>query len=136
MSLVFVQISSSYYMSFFVFFFLMIRRPPRSTRTDTLFPYTTLFRSMGQVGAAMGIGQEGFRPLRGPLHRPAERAGGEHGQHLFGVDEDLHAEAAADIAGDDMQARWLDAEDLRQHVLLHPDALGRHIKREIGRAHV
>src|SRR3546814_9393617 len=31
----------------FFFFFLMIRRPPRSTRTDTLFPYTTLFRSMG-----------------------------------------------------------------------------------------
>src|SRR3546814_4754638 len=29
----------------FVIFFLMIRRPPRSTRTDTLFPYTTLFRS-------------------------------------------------------------------------------------------
>src|SRR3546814_13078758 len=28
-----------------VFFILMIRRPPRSTRTDTLFPYTTLFRS-------------------------------------------------------------------------------------------
>src|SRR3546814_17500966 len=27
------------------FFLLMIRRPPRSTRTDTLFPYTTLFRS-------------------------------------------------------------------------------------------
>src|SRR3546814_5384221 len=30
---------------FLIFFFLMIRRPPRSTRTDTLFPYTTLFRS-------------------------------------------------------------------------------------------
>src|SRR3546814_19646966 len=30
--------------SFFLFF--MIRRPPRSTRTDTLFPYTTLFRSI------------------------------------------------------------------------------------------
>src|SRR3546814_19629762 len=30
---------------YFFFFFLMIRRPPRSTRTDTLFPYTTLFRS-------------------------------------------------------------------------------------------
>src|SRR3546814_9088281 len=28
-----------------MFFFLRIRRPPRSTRTDTLFPYTTLFRS-------------------------------------------------------------------------------------------
>src|SRR3546814_18321384 len=31
--------------SLLFFFFLMIRRPPRSTRTDTLFPYTTLFRS-------------------------------------------------------------------------------------------
>src|SRR3546814_10198976 len=29
-----------------IFFFLMIRRPPESTRTDTLFPYTTLFRSL------------------------------------------------------------------------------------------
>src|SRR3546814_18515665 len=33
------------FLYFFFFFFLMIRRPPRSTRTDTLFPYTTLFRS-------------------------------------------------------------------------------------------
>src|SRR3546814_10433395 len=32
-------------LSLSLFFFLMIRRPPRSTRTDTLFPYTTLFRS-------------------------------------------------------------------------------------------
>src|SRR3546814_11958961 len=30
-----------------LFFFLMCRRPPRSTRTDTLFPYTTLFRAHG-----------------------------------------------------------------------------------------
>src|SRR3546814_13707912 len=30
-------------------FFLMIRRPPRSTRTDTLFPYTTLFRSIQHI---------------------------------------------------------------------------------------
>src|SRR3546814_3846039 len=34
------------------FFFLMIRRPPRSTRTDTLFPYTTLFRSNCAARAA------------------------------------------------------------------------------------
>src|SRR3546814_8647111 len=33
-------------------FFVMIRRPPRSTRTDTLFPYTTLFRSVGPVQLA------------------------------------------------------------------------------------
>src|SRR3546814_9942780 len=35
--------------SFLSFFLLMIRRPPRSTRTDTLFPYTTLFRSLHPV---------------------------------------------------------------------------------------
>src|SRR3546814_16259377 len=35
----------------FFFFFLMIRRPPRSTRTDTLFPYTTLFRSLVEHAA-------------------------------------------------------------------------------------
>src|SRR3546814_15401443 len=37
-----------------LFFFLMIRRPPRSTRTDTLVPYTTLFRALSRhlpVGA-------------------------------------------------------------------------------------
>src|SRR3546814_6638110 len=38
--------------TFFYFFFLMIRRPPRSTRTDTLFPYTTLFRSSNKNGFA------------------------------------------------------------------------------------
>src|SRR3546814_3946885 len=38
----------------------MIRRPPRSTRTDTLFPYTTLFRSRGVGGRlADGTGKEG-----------------------------------------------------------------------------
>src|SRR3546814_17202857 len=36
------------------FFFLMRRRPPRSTRTDTLFPYTTLFRSSLGVHSASG----------------------------------------------------------------------------------
>src|SRR3546814_3460179 len=35
--------------SSYVLFFLMIRRPPRSTRTDTLFPYTTLFRSSASL---------------------------------------------------------------------------------------
>src|SRR6056297_3989346 len=39
---------------FVCFFFLMIRRPPRSTRTDTLFPYTTLFRSL-KVGPQAGV---------------------------------------------------------------------------------
>src|SRR3546814_13916646 len=56
-----------YSMSLF-FFFLMRRRPPRSTRTDTLFPYTTLFRSHpGALKAAeafRGGGQFVKKPLR------------------------------------------------------------------------
>src|SRR3546814_4487055 len=43
-----------------LFFFLMIRRPPRSTRTDTLFPYTTLFRSPA--------GSRHRRPAAGTAH--------------------------------------------------------------------
>src|SRR3546814_15688456 len=39
------------------FFFLKIRRPPRSTRTDTLFPYTTLFRSGLVVAAVSRVSQ-------------------------------------------------------------------------------
>src|SRR3546814_4663311 len=39
----------------------MIRRPPRSTRTDTLFPYTTLFRSLSSNNATLDI-QPGDRP--------------------------------------------------------------------------
>src|SRR3546814_7806431 len=44
----------------------MIRRPPRSTRTDTLFPYTTLFRSYRQALPALcrRVGAEGDRPSR------------------------------------------------------------------------
>src|SRR3546814_17231091 len=44
-------------MRLWFFFFLMIRRPPRSTRTDTLFPYTTLFRSPVGVGVGVGVGE-------------------------------------------------------------------------------
>src|SRR3546814_19147391 len=56
-----------------VFLFLMIRRPPRTTRTDTLFPYTTLFRSTRgdeanltarlAFGAARFDDEIGTRPL-------------------------------------------------------------------------
>src|SRR3546814_4951777 len=75
---------------YLIFFFLMIRRPPRSTRTDTLFPYTTLFRSrtepspfwrdrrrQQQVRSRAGYLGElgvGFRPL--PQTPPPWRAGG------------------------------------------------------------
>src|SRR3546814_16974992 len=59
---------------YIIFFFLMKRRPPRSTRTDTLFPYTTLFRSIardlcraggsaGLPGFGLGDRQIGFGGL-------------------------------------------------------------------------
>src|SRR3546814_20162901 len=64
----------------FIFFFLMIRRPPRSTRTDTLFPYTTLFRSETIANAdrraAIGFGRVGRSSgtaERDHLHRLSER---------------------------------------------------------------
>src|SRR3546814_7309963 len=59
-----------------VFVVLMIRRPPRSTRTDTLFPYTTLFRSgvgteSADCGRLAGAGGRGEQPLRARAPDPA-----------------------------------------------------------------
>src|SRR3546814_4472828 len=56
----------------------MIRRPPRSTRTDTLFPYTTLFRSASRLRR-----DDDDRRHPDPLHGPdqcADRRGGGHGE--------------------------------------------------------
>src|SRR3546814_3487041 len=61
----------------------MIRRPPISTRTDTLFPYTTLFRSPSRTGTSDGQGQvrgesriEGRGDGVGPLAQPPAAPGG------------------------------------------------------------
>src|SRR3546814_3600579 len=90
---------------YYFFFFLMIRRPPRSTRTDTLFPYTTLFRSRGHPGV-QGTGGSG--------QGRGERRGGVQGSAdpLLGADPEtgrpgrgaqrgeLHAvELHADLSG-------------------------------------
>src|SRR3546814_6987878 len=67
----------------------MIRRPPISTRTDTLFPYTTLFRSAeivcvarvtqgvrrgGKPALRQSIARFGFAPLSGAIERSEEHA--------------------------------------------------------------
>src|SRR3546814_14069057 len=65
------MITCVYFVMCYVIFFLMIRRPPRSTRTDTLFPYTTLFRS---APAGAGHGDAGRRRRRALLLRAAQRA--------------------------------------------------------------
>src|SRR3546814_14469848 len=60
-----------------VFFFLMIRRPPRSTRTDTLFPYTTLFRSFTALQSAIvdRVGKEAAASWVRELTRPGRMIG-------------------------------------------------------------
>src|SRR3546814_7785370 len=58
----------------------MIRRPPRSTRTDTLFPYTTLFRSLIPIHVLLGICRRGTSPPERRLDRV------QTGTQLPGVD--------------------------------------------------
>src|SRR5881409_4373112 len=65
-------------MSIVMFFFLMIRRPPRSTRETTLFPYTTLFRSPPSC--------------RPPTHRPVppHRRGWRSEEHTSELQSQSH----------------------------------------------
>src|SRR3546814_4164497 len=56
----------------------MIRRPPISTRTDTLFPYTTLFRSGGEAGLDLQLAADGL----GGIARVGDLAGSEFGDEL------------------------------------------------------
>src|SRR3546814_6020957 len=84
----------------------MIRRPPRSTLTDTLFPYTTLFRS---EAAGLGVAPllEAREVVEHLLHRPLHAAGArgllahaqilvhrEVGEHLALLGHEGHAGAA------------------------------------------
>src|SRR3546814_1715276 len=57
-----------------LFFFLMIRRPPRATRTDTLFPYTTLFRSETAHARTLRGAQKGFIQRLEPIAQSFEPA--------------------------------------------------------------
>src|SRR3546814_1961303 len=128
----------------------MIRRPPRSTRTDTLFPYTTLFRSCTEVS---GTRQRNLH-LRKTM--PVEMAA-QGRQELFGIDADDEADLAMRrrLARDRVDRRLRIAGLEGQHVETAPavDALGRAEPRlappgidgrtgitaaapEIGRAHV
>src|SRR3546814_8252864 len=74
----------------------MIRRPPRSTRTDTLFPYTTLFRSIDRAHPHVTVlaqGQAGNRLVwhvggnrtESPTHAAVHAMLGGHVQHAIGT---------------------------------------------------
>src|SRR3546814_13596909 len=98
----------------------MIRRPPRSTRTDTLFPYPTLFRSHELDDRAQAA------------HR---RARAEPGKAVFGdrrIDDALVAELVEQSLRDLVRALIL-----RDFLTHHEDAgIGAHFLGQIGRAHV
>src|SRR3546814_8579537 len=81
-----------------MFFFLMIRRPPRSTRTDTLFPYTTLVRSHG--------GREGGEALRRAGHPGADQGGpAPEGPHPGAQLAAVRAAGRQGVLDADLQAR-------------------------------
>src|SRR3546814_14109444 len=68
-----VMLSCLFVVFCFFFFFLMIRRPPRSTRTDTLFPYTTLFRSPACAARRLAQVRPAARCPRNARRFPAAR---------------------------------------------------------------
>src|SRR3546814_14755506 len=96
-----------------IFFFLMIRLPPRSTRTDTLFPYTTLFRSVR--GQHLEIERARARP--GRELAPVIQRVGEFRIEPADAQELALAEIAADLHAGDALERFGDVLQIgRAHV--------------------
>src|SRR3546814_2414316 len=86
-----------------MFFFLMIRRPPRSTRTDTLFPYTTLFRSYGGVERFLRDGRNASRARRAGGAPFGNQRPGEIDRRCIevAVDNHIHDRRGLGVAGVD-----------------------------------
>src|SRR3546814_5747902 len=88
----------------------MIRRPPRSTRTDTLFPYTTLFRSLRLVvDETRSAGREIDEEVLGDRQHARAAGGFQNGEiELAAVDEGLGEERPAEalLAGGDLAPRF------------------------------
>src|SRR3546814_8789429 len=77
----------------------MIRRPPRSTRTDTLFPYTTLFRSVEVVAEDIKFAESGLEAAAGEVEFTYTNDGViGHTLLIDGVDDfKLEVEANGDV---------------------------------------
>src|SRR3546814_18371657 len=125
----------------------MIRRPPRSTRTDTLFPYTTLFRSVQRRGrqlVAAAVARQEHQPLAVQLaaqQRIGGRAEGRLDAAPLGVAEalDLVDAAAADNADDRRRSRLDRKSDVEgKGVAVRVDLVGRLIikKKNIETIHI
>src|SRR3546814_15541691 len=93
----------------------MIRRPPRSTRTDTLFPYTTLFRS--ELEIAVGVTVEAARRPLGPFRAHQRK---ELGGDQLGKDREIAAVVGRGVYEMlDLTGELVDARDLSPLVLDH-----------------
>src|SRR3546814_3730873 len=111
----------------------MIRRPPRSTRTDTLFPYTTLFRSLDTSLREHGI--EIARPQRDLRLRSAFGLEGEQAERLLlpGVDPG-HASPAAGTQAPERRARSAnDATEDTKRRIAEDEAIRRRAEAEAAR---
>src|SRR3546814_10515693 len=97
-------------------FFLMIRRPPRSTRTDTLFPYTTLFRSEGQAREAADAREQPALPFQveAPAQRLAPLQPADVGDDQQAPDQAAPAHDGPGIGGDRLGQHTREAEDDRR----------------------
>src|SRR3546814_1337255 len=108
--------------------FLMIRRPPRSTRTDTLFPYTTLFRS----ASGEGLGNKFLAHIR-------EVDAITHVVRCFENDDVIHVnnkvDPIADIETIDTELALADLESVDK-ALQRAERSAKTGDKEIGRAHV
>src|SRR3546814_12865880 len=102
-----------------VVFFLMSGRPPRSTRTDTLFPYTTLFRSP-KLRMASAPSVADFENLNAPRpkgpqrHRSTRHAGEQDHANRQGLEKGEHESKAA--SGSELREVGIDDEDRKSVV--------------------
>src|SRR3546814_1418054 len=132
----------------------MIRRPPRSTRTDTLFPYTTLFRSTGQRSAGLpGLGEwqalhEGcLQPLAGRRRVLAQHRNAHDGLAILKDGAIADGELRHPVCAEEVNVGWVGSINpalwrsvvclLRSWVDEANPAYGSSLAcREIGREHV
>src|SRR3546814_17271400 len=112
------------YLHWLCFFFLMIRRPPRSTRTDTLFPYTTLFRS--NLVSGEPCAKDPLHLIGVDRHRDLGLDDGEQAlaERLVGHPDDCTVDDAGDRHDLGFDLGGMDIQDARTD----------HHRSEIGRA--
>src|SRR3546814_5486100 len=87
-----------------VFFFLMIRQPPRSTRTDTLFPYTTLFRSPPRLGIGEEVAQHDRTAGLEPRRVEVRGVQGRDDRHPVAGPRDRHVEPRSEEHTSELQS--------------------------------